>query len=405
MKNMLRAVWMKSRKIKTNLKKYIWGQYWLETVPAIKAAEGAYGGPSLTHIALYTEVNAGDVLLPRCLRDVFEVIQGSFLWDGINAHRLVTDDVIEKINHSSGVLIGGGGLFLKDTNPNKLSGWQWSCSLDALRKIKVPIALFAVGYNRFRGQEDFSPVFSEHLSLLAEKSVYIGLRNQGSIRAIKKYLPVSLHEKIRFQPCMTTVCKILYPEIINKAREEGDETLIAVNCAFDRIDKRLEGRQDEILHRLAVSIRELSLSSSIAYYAHSKSDERMLPYLDRVGVPYTLVKLYDVHPREVLVAYSKAGLAIGMRGHAQMIPFGCGTPIISLISHDKMRWFLEDIGCPEWGVEMLSEGFERSLCQKAVSVMEFRNEIVARIDTLQESLLEVTRRNVADFCEALTSIR
>jgi hypothetical protein len=39
-----------------------------------------------------------------------------------------------------------------------------------------------------------------------------------------------------------------------------------------------------------------------------------------------------------------------MRGHAGMIPFGCGTPIISLVSHPKMAYFLADIERPEWGV-------------------------------------------------------
>src|SRR5690606_35253924 len=109
------------------------------------------------------------------------------------------------INKSKGVIIGGSGLFLKDTNPNMLSGWQWSCSLEMLKKIRTPITLFAVGYNRFRNQEDFDPVFSEHLNLLAEKSIYIGLRNQGSIINVEKYLTKENKKKVRYQPCPTTI--------------------------------------------------------------------------------------------------------------------------------------------------------------------------------------------------------
>jgi hypothetical protein len=65
-----------------------------------------------------------------------------------------------------------------------------------LREIQVPLALFAVGYNRFRGQKDFDPIFTDHLRLLAEKCVYIGLRNHGSIEAVKNYLPQDLHQKV-----------------------------------------------------------------------------------------------------------------------------------------------------------------------------------------------------------------
>jgi len=258
-----------------------------------------------------------------------------------------------------------------------------------------------VGYNRFRGQEEFAPIFTDHLGVLAEKAVYLGLRNHGSIEAIKNYLPPEFHGKLRFQPCMTTVGKKLYPDLINASRAGVTEKVVALNCAFDRIEKRLNGRHEKVLHKLAVVMREISLQHPIAYYAHGKGDECMLPYLDRVGVPYKLVKLYDVHPREVLIAYSQAALVIGMRGHAQMIPFGCGTPILSLISHDKVRWFLDDIGCPEWGVEMLSESFKENLGEKVAQAMENLDKAVHQIDSIQDGFFEITQKNISDFMASL----
>lgn len=45
--------------------------------------------------------------------------------------------------------------------------------------------MFAVGYNRFRGQEDFDQFFKEHINLFVEKAEFIGLRNHGSIESIK----------------------------------------------------------------------------------------------------------------------------------------------------------------------------------------------------------------------------
>ena len=35
-----------------------------------------------------------------------------------------------------------------------------------------------------------------------------------------------------------------------------------------------------------------------------------------------------------------------------MIPFGCNCHVISLGSHDKMKWFLEDIGAPDWYIDI-----------------------------------------------------
>jgi hypothetical protein len=270
-----------------------------------------------------------------------------------------------------------------------------------LDRIEVPLALFSVGYNRFRGQPDFGPVFERHLRLLTQKSVFIGLRNTGSVQAIRGYLPESLHHKIRFQPCPTTLCRRLYPEVCQSAREAVDRPFIALNCAFDRIDLRLGIRKDDILMGLAVAIRELARSFPIAVYSHLEEDEKVLPYLDRVGVPYRLERLRDVQPRDVVEAYSKPALVIGMRGHAQMIPFGCGVPIVSLISHDKMKWFLEDIGRPDWGLEMVSEDFSTNLVVSAFRVMNDSRQVAQDIESIQGNLWEVTRRNVADFMSAV----
>lgn len=368
-----------------------------QNVPEIAKACVPPSGNRIGHVAMYTDGNAGDTLLPRTVRDSVERTQ-THEWTGIHAHRVVNKGLLDEINGLDGLLIGGGGLFLRDTNPNNLSGWQWSCRVETLEKIAIPIALYAVGYNRFRGQKDFKPVFRRHLETLAEKCVFIGLRNTGSISAIKSYLPETLHHKIRFQPCPTTLCKQLYPEICNT---KSSEKTIAINCAFDRIDLRLGEQKDAILSRLADAAKALSENASIEYFSHAKSDEQMLPYLERANVPYTLRKLYYIHPREVVNAYSSVSLAIGMRGHAQMIPFGCGTPIISLISHDKVRWFLEDIEQQEWGVEMTAPDFKDTLIYKANNSMGHRSEIEQTIESIQSALLETTITNVNDFLRAI----
>ena len=41
-----------------------------------------------------------------------------------------------------------------------------------------------------------------------------------------------------------------------------------------------------------------------------------------------------------------------MRGHSQMIPFGLCKNIISIISHDKMKYFLEDNNLVDYGVDL-----------------------------------------------------
>jgi polysaccharide pyruvyl transferase WcaK-like protein len=314
----------------------------------------------ICHISAFSFGNAGDTLLPVVLRDLFEKTIVVKNWYHIHVHKVVTNKLVKKINKRTILLIGGGGLFLKDTNKNNISGWQWSCSIEQLNKIEIPIIMFAVGYNRFRGQEDFDEIFTKHLNVFVRKAVFIGIRNTGSINKLKTYLETNeLKQKLQFQPCMTTLIAKIYEHKIHFLFKED---FIAVNCAFDRQNLRL--LSEELLYSISRVIKELSKITKIKYYAHMSDDNKMLTYFDELDIQYKLIELHGI--KQIIQEYKKPRLVIGMRGHAQMIPFGCLTPILSIISHDKMNWFLEDIGHPEWGVDVLQQNFESNLLEKAI---------------------------------------
>jgi hypothetical protein len=342
----------------------------------------------LTHISAFSYGNAGDTLLPVVLRDLFYNTINVKKWRGLHVHKIVSDKDIKKINKSNALIIGGGGLFLKDTNPNRLSGWQWSCDIDHLEKISVPIIMFAVGYNRFRGQEDFSPIFREHLNKFVSKASFIGLRNRGSIERIKEYLEEEdLRKKVVYQPCMTTLIAKIYPKIANFLNKKD---FIVFNCAFDR--NELRSNNEHLLNSIAKVALKLSMFTKIKYYSHMLSDEIILPFFDKYGMSYDLVRFKTV--KDIVEAYAEPKLVIGMRGHAQMIPFGCKTPILSIISHDKLKWFLDDINCSEWGIDVLYENFEDKLFEKAIELYYNSDVSIAMIEKAQDCLWNVTEKNL-----------
>lgn len=365
--------------------------------------EFAHKGIGLSHVAHYKKHgNCGDILLPRMVRDVFAHFQEEhYEWDGYHVSQAVCDKVADSMHKKHGMVIGGGGLFLRDTSKNSFSGWQWACSTTRVLSMKKPIVLFGVGYNRFRGQKDFSKKFRGNLKALAQRSVYFGLRNSGSIEAIKQYLPEEYHYKLRYQPCPTTLSASLYPELIEKARaEHKDSKVVAFNYAHDRIAMRLGNEKKAILNVLVERFKSLVKDGyELHFYAHHHRDEKFLPYLEKADVPYTLVKLYKMTPIAILEAYTKPALALGMRGHAQMIPFGCATPVISLISHDKLAWFLKDIKHEEWGVEMRDVDFAKELATKVDYFLKNRDTIHAQIMETQSELMAITKTNVEDFIQ------
>ena len=360
-------------------------------LPSILESKNVNFNESIFHVSAFSYGNAGDILLPIALRDTWGQVKADTNWISQAVYPVVDDLLVEKINESKGLVIGGGGLFLKDTNANSISGWQWPCSIDMLNQIKVPIVMFAVGYNRFRNQDDFEPCFTENIKAFANKCEYIGLRNYGSLESIKKYIPENLHAKLRYQPCMTTFLSKLYPDLCSYTEKED---FIAVNAAFDRSHLRFGENIGTVLNDFAKAVKYASKFYPIKFYSHMDSDDAFLPFLQSYGVKYELIKLNNVHPSEIIKAYAKPRLVIGMRGHAQMIPFGCNTPIVSIVSHDKMQWFLDDIGQSNWGADVLSPTFKNDLIQRIdQAINDFKNEM-QYITEKQNYLYKLSIENV-----------
>lgn len=352
---------------------------------------------TVAHVSAYGPGNAGDTLLPVAVRDVIEAATGPVRWRSVHVRDPVNRRVAGRLQHADGILVGGGGLFLADTNPNTVSGWQWAIPADQISRLSTPLALFAVGDNRFRGQPDFPTVFSDHLRLLARHSVFIGLRSRGSIDRLAGYLPEELHDRLVYQPCPTTLLRTLYPHRFAEAARGG---FIAVNVAVDRARFRYGDRFGHALQDLAAAVAVLAQDMPVRYYAHMAGDEAFLPFMDAAGRPLDVVRLYGTSPAAIVDAYQRPDLVIGMRGHAQLIPFGCGTPILSVISHDKLGWFLHDIGRPDWGVEIATPDLRDRVVTLARTLLQDPATVRGALARAQADLWTLTRRNVETLCDA-----
>jgi hypothetical protein len=69
-----------------------------------------------------------------------------------------------------------------------------------------------------------------------------------------------------------------------------------------------------------------------------------------------------------------------------MIPFGVGTPIVSLISHPKMAYFLDDIRHPEWGVSVDDPQLTERLVGLTDSILENETEVRAAVSQASQRL-------------------
>ena len=186
---------------------------------------------------------------------------------------------------------------------------------------------------------------------------------------------------------MTTLIAKIYPSFTDYGRKED---FVAFNCAFDR--QQLRSSDDAYLYSIARVALELSKMTRVKYYSHMEADKKALKYFEELKVPYELVEMHDV--KKMIIDYSRPRLVIGMRGHAQMIPFGCQTPILSIISHDKMQWFLDDIQHSDWGVDVTSKLFEKQLLEKSIDYYQNSQKHHQEIIVQQERLWNITMENM-----------
>lgn len=368
--------------------------------PAAPEADPRHQVPAaeqLAHVALFStgQENAGDKVLPEDVRRCLDTDTGPRRWHPVHVHRLFDERALHEVNARRGVIVGGGGLFLPDTWPNGNSGWQWNIPDELLARITVPLAVFAVGYNAFDGQDYGRPRFLRSLRTLVERSAFFGLRNHGSVRRVRELLPPELADRVRWQPCPTTVARHLDPDWRDPVRR-ADTVLL--NCAYDRAGLRFGHDYGHFLGQLAAAVRRLREHAEVRYAAHMPADERLVHDLRREhGLTLPVDPLYDVGNDEIRDHYARTRLVIGMRGHATMIPFGCGTPVLSLISHPKLAYFLADIDRPQWGLSVHARDLGALLTERATALLDAHPAAVSDVHERQRELWDVTRDNLAEL--------
>ncbi|RLL67228.1 polysaccharide pyruvyl transferase family protein [Streptomyces sp. Z26] len=353
------------------------------------------------HVALFStgKENAGDKVLPEAVRMCLDSDTGPDRWLSVPVHRLFDERALEQVNARRALVVGGGGLFLPDTWPNGNSAWQWNAPDDAVRRVTVPLAVFAVGYNAFDGQEYGRGRFVESLRTLVERSAFFGLRNHGSVERVRDLLPASLRDRVRWQPCPTTVTRHLVPGWTDPA--ERAETAL-VNCAYDRAGLRFGHDYGHFLAQMAAAVRALRGRVEVRYAAHLPADERFVHDLRREhGLTLPVDPLHDFGNDAIRDHYARTRLVIGMRGHATMIAFGSGTPSISLVSHPKLAYFLEDVGRPEWGVSVHDRELGAVLTERATAFLDDHDAAVADVHGRQRALWRTTAENLRELGDVL----
>lgn len=339
--------------------------------------------------------NFGDDALFLATKDTFRNIFHDYKieWTDYPVRNHTTDNVITKANTCDLIIVGAGGLLLKDTNPNQYSGWQWSCSIKHLEMIKKPLIIYSIGYNRFRNQEEFDDIFFEHIKLTVDKAAFFSVRDAGSKKALMKYhLP---EEKIVVNHCPS----LFYETKITKEYYHGKNVKIGINLAGDRAHLRFDKQFFyESLHGVIKDMRERGYE--VHFFNHNWNPQsNCQDFIDSIPNQKTIHNIETMWNRNdvdrAVNLYRSMDLIIAMRGHSQMVPFGQCKKVISLISHDKLKWFLEDVNMEDTGVDVNDEALRDKLTQlidNTISSEDYSVRQERAMDKLRTIYLESNRK-------------
>ena len=300
--------------------------------------------------------NSGDFIIGPATKWHFEtnILKEKVEWSNKNVRGLFQSKEVEFINQHDYVLIGGGGLILPDTNPNNLSCWQWPIASNTIRQIKTPMYVVALGYNLFYGQKITMPhhnnteyperygIFKDNIEALIDTSNHFSLRHNGDCDRLKEIVDQRYHNKIKFEFCPTIEFSKYFQEKNNLV--SADRELYAFEVKDDRPERRYHktsrGAFYQELKRYILHL--LSLNKKVCVLSHDGSTS-FKSYLESEGVKVGYISNAFSTEEKIISNYLKIKRLFCMAGHSQMMGHALGCDVISMISHNKQKYFLQDI--------------------------------------------------------------
>ena len=76
-----------------------------------------------------------------------------------------------------------------------------------------------------------------------------------------------------------------------------------------------------------------------------------------------------------------------------MIPFGFNKPIISLISHDKLKFFLDDLNLLKFGIDLNSNDLLERFSKILNHIETKKNSVIEELKLKQASIWSETNKN------------
>lgn len=308
-------------------------------------------------------INYGDRVLQKATTQIIKECFG----DDINItyvdvqRTLFSEQLIKKINKEADLLFFGGGGFMFPPAKENKSGWQLNIETKNINKIKVPMISYGLGFNKFpHDNVAFSDYTVENIETFINKNVLFSVRNSGTLNAIKN-MGVGV-DNCHVVPDAGMFVK---SDKFDHKVFDNDNIKIGINWATDRAALRFGSEKNYIdaARKFFTQIKEIQKKYDASIYliehlfrldTNSKSKDIIHKLISDVFeknyyILYNILETELYPPFDYTAGffadiYKKMDFVFGMRGHSAIVSFGMKTPFIGIGQHNKVKWFLQEVG-------------------------------------------------------------
>lgn len=242
------------------------------------------------------------------------------------------------------ILVGGGGLIEGPGYSFTATGYKLPFDKHILKEIGVPVIFYGVGFNEFRGREEFDETATKHLKEVIDNCLLFSVRNDGSKEKLLSYVDVDPN-KIDVVPDPG----LLYLKNL-KIDQKIKIDSIAIQPAWNAKAILNENRFGD-----SVSLTNFknffkdypSIPHTLKDFRHFKS------IVSKAVFQADYQKLHSTY--RFLEHYKNYDSVVSLRGHGQLITIGANIPGIYLSTQDKVRDFSYNNGFRAYNVDVKDE--------------------------------------------------
>lgn len=257
----------------------------------------------------------------------------------------------EKINEEYDVLlIGGAGLVEGWKYNNNITSWKLPFNEEVLNVISIPMIVFGIGLNFWRGKEKLNNEGKKNLRLLIEKSNIFSVRNDGSYEELINLVNPS---------------KKIY-EILDAGAVYEKENIKKNNVtegyfnASDNCDKTWETKNINIKKLFNVIEKYQLKSYTHTAKTYNKRFKKLKFFIKKEKFCEYLEKDFN----KLVDLYNNFDYVVPMHGHGQLIAYGKNIPYISIAGQEKMSELDKKLGLEDYCVDTKKNNCEKILDEK-----------------------------------------